>query len=77
MARQSAFGPLGSPSLAPPEPPEAQTLFQIFYRAVTLRSPCALLIDCNRCIFCDNPLCDDLLTIGVDSPEGGAYNPNH
>jgi hypothetical protein len=31
----------------------------------------------NRWIFIDDPLCDDLLTIGVDSPEGGAYNPNH
>ena len=35
------------------------------------------LIDWNRYNFFDDPLCDDLLTIGVDSPKGRAYNPNH
>ncbi|GLR92028.1 hypothetical protein GCM10007857_87460 [Bradyrhizobium iriomotense] len=51
--------------------------FQFFLR---YGSVCALsghLTHWNRVNFCDNPLCDDLLTIGVDSPEGGAYNPNH
>ena len=62
---------------APPEPAGAQTFFQIFYRAVAVREPTRRLTDWNHWIFFDDPLCDDLLTIGVDSPEGGAYNPNH
>jgi len=69
--------PLGSPFRAPQELARAQTFFQIFCRAAPLRAPLVFLIDCNHSIFRDNPLCDDLLTIGVDSPEGGAYNPNH
>ncbi|MGT2503618.1 hypothetical protein ACVOMS_28080 [Bradyrhizobium guangxiense] len=60
-----------------PEPAEGQTFFQIFCRADSPAAFRAALIDWNRLNFCDNPLCDDLLTIGVDSPEGGAYNPNH
>ncbi|MDA9407608.1 hypothetical protein XH80_12960 [Bradyrhizobium sp. CCBAU 45384] len=72
-----AFGPLRSPLRAPQEPVGGQTFFQIFCRTARLRLLSVLLIDWNRWIFYDNPVCDDLLTIGVDSPEGGAYNPNH
>jgi len=62
---------------APPEPPGAQTFFEIFCRPASVGALEPPLIDWNRWNFFDNPLCDDLLTIGVDSPEGGAYNPNH
>ncbi|SPP92083.1 protein of unknown function [Bradyrhizobium vignae] len=65
------------PPGAPPELPRAQIFFEIFCGAVTVRAPVDALIDWNRWNFFDDPLCDDLLTIGVDSPEGGAYNPNH
>lgn len=51
--------------------------FQIFCRPAPAAAPHASLIDWKRSNFFRDPLCDDLLTIGVDSPEGGAYNPNH
>jgi hypothetical protein len=60
-----------------PELPGAQTFFEIFCGAAAVGALMPSLIDWNRWIFFNNPLCDDLLTIGVDSPEGGAYNPNH
>ena len=61
----------------PPEPAGGQTFFQIFCRPAPAVALSVLLIGWKRWIFYANPLCDDLLTIGVDSPEGGAYNPNH
>ncbi|MET3305020.1 hypothetical protein [Bradyrhizobium diazoefficiens] len=54
-----------------------QTFFEIFCGAAAVGALMPSLIDWNHWIFFNNPLCDDLLTIGVDSPEGGAYNPNH
>ncbi|WP_209311992.1 hypothetical protein, partial [Bradyrhizobium frederickii] len=56
---------------------DGQTFFQIFCRLGPVAALGASLITWKRWIFLDDPLCDDLLTIGVDSPEGGAYNPNH
>ena len=61
----------------PPEPAGGQTFFQIFCRAAPVVALVASLIVWNRSNIFSDPLCDDLLTIGVDSPEGGAYNPNH
>ena len=63
--------------MSPAEPSRAQTFFQFFLRANSVRPPSVFLSACKYAIFFVLPLCDDLLTIGVDSPEGGAYNPNH
>ena len=77
LAREALQAASGTPSDPPPEPSRTQTFFQIFYRAASRRRFSGPLISCNHWIIFDDPLCDDLLTIGVDSPEGGAYNPNH
>ncbi|WP_225139446.1 hypothetical protein, partial [Bradyrhizobium sp. NBAIM14] len=61
----------------PSEPAGGQTFFQIFCRAGSFDVPGGFLNGWNRGCFLAGPLCDDLLTIGVDRPEGGAYNPNH
>jgi len=44
---------------------------KIFSRAAPLRVFTGRLIDWNCWIFYDNPLCDDLLTMGVDNPGRG------
>jgi hypothetical protein len=64
-------GRLEGPQKPPPEPAGGRTFFEIFCGSGPIRSPALSLIDCNHWNFCDDPLCDDLLTMGVDNPECG------
>ena len=66
-----------APQAAFRSPLARQTFFQIFCREGPSGASGSLLTGWNRGCFLAGPLCDDLLTIGVDRPEGGAYNPNH
>ena len=62
---------MGDANKPPLEPAGRQTFFGIFWRSVAVGSFLLALIDWNHWIFCDDPLCDDLLTMGVDNPGRG------
>ena len=55
----------------PPEPAGTQTFFEIFRDVAAAGSFPFPLIDWNRWNYFDDPLCDDLLTMGVDNPGRG------
>lgn len=59
--------------MAPRAAPGARrraNFFRDFFGPASARTPALRLIDWNRYNFFDDPLCDDLLTMGVDNSDG-------